>query len=185
MIKRVLTFMFAVLLSVVGGKAEGIPSSYFSEVASGEFYLYNVTQQQFLVRLSNNFPGLTNAPAEVKVTKSGTAWTVMFPDGKYLKTGYWNNQYLWTDGTAGLSENLWAFDVISGEDHVYLIHRTVSETLNDQTGIFYINGTNAATQPSDDCKWALIKPSDYITIAMEKPIPAEYRIDLPTAEGQN
>ena len=25
MIKRVLTFMFAVLLSVVGGKAEGIP----------------------------------------------------------------------------------------------------------------------------------------------------------------
>ena len=42
MIKRVLTFMFAVLLSVVGGKAEGIPSSYFSEVALGEFYLYNV-----------------------------------------------------------------------------------------------------------------------------------------------
>jgi len=184
MIKRVLTFMFAVLLSVVGGKAEGIPSSYFSEVASGEFYLYNVTQQQFLVRLSNNFPGLTNAPAEVKVTKSGTAWTVMFPDGKYLKTGYWNNQYLWTDGTAGLSENLWAFDVISGEDHVYQIHRTVSETLNDQTGIFYINGTNAATQPIDDCKWALIKPSDYISIAMEKAIPAEYRSDVLTAEGQ-
>ena len=65
MIKRVQTFMFAVLLSVVGGKAEGIPSSYFSEVASGKFYLYNVTQQQFLVRLGNNFPGLTNAPAEV------------------------------------------------------------------------------------------------------------------------
>ena len=184
MIKRVLTFMFAVLLSVVGGKAEGIPSSYFSEVASGEFYLYNVTQQQFLVRLSNNFPGLTNAPAEVKVAKSGTAWTVMFPDGMYLKTGYWNNQYLWTDGTAGLSENLWAFDAISGETNVYQIHRTVSETLNDQTGIYYINGTNAATQPTDDCKWALIKPSDYIAIAMEKAIPAQYRSSKPTSEGQ-
>lgn len=54
---RVLTFIFAALLSVVGAKADGIPSGYFSEVASGEFYLYNVTQQQFLVRLSNNFPG--------------------------------------------------------------------------------------------------------------------------------
>lgn len=103
---RVLTFIFAALLSVVGAKADGIPSGYFSEVASGEFYLYNVTQQQFLVRLSNNFPGLTNAPAEVKVTENGSAWTIMFSDGKYLKTGYWNNQYLWTDGTAGLSENL-------------------------------------------------------------------------------
>ena len=184
MTKRVLTFIFAALLSVVGAKAAGISSSYFSEVASGEFYLYNVTQQQFMVRLSNNFPGLTNAPAEVKVAKSGTAWTVMFPDGMYLKTGYWNNQYLWTDGTAGLSENLWAFDAISGETNVYQIHRTVSETLNDQTGIYYINGTNAATQPTDDCKWALIKPSDYIAIAMEKAIPAQYRSSKPTAEGQ-
>ena len=184
MTKRVLTFIFAVLLSITGAQAQGISSSYFSEVTAGDFYLYNVTQQQFLVRLSNNFPGLTNAPAEVKVTKSGTAWTIMFSDGKYLKTGYWNNQYLWTDGTAGLSENLWAFDAISGETNVYQIHRTVSETLNDQTGIFYINGTNAATQPNDDCRWALIKTSDYIAIAMEKAIPAQYRSSKPTAEGQ-
>jgi len=184
MSKRVLTFIFTALCLVLGAKADGIPSNYFCEVTAGEFYLYNVTQQQFLVRLSNNFPGLTNAPAEVKVTKSGTAWTIMFSDGKYLKTGYWNNQYLWTDGTAGLSENLWAFDAISGETNVYQILRTVSETLNDQTGIFYVNGTNAATQPTDDCKWALIKPSDYISIAMEKAIPAEYRSDVPTAEGQ-
>lgn len=184
MSKRVLTLVFAVLLSVVGAKAEGIPSSYFSEVTSGDFYLYNVTQQQFLVRLSNNFPGLTNAPAEVRVTNNGSAWTIMFTDGKYLKTGYWNNQYLWTDGTAGLSENLWAFDAISDQTNVYQIHRTVSETLNDQTGIFYINGTNAATQPNDDCKWALIKPGDYISIAMEKAIPAQYRSSKPTAKGQ-
>lgn len=184
MSKRVLTFIFTALCLVLGAKADGIPSNYFCEVTAGEFYLYNVTQQQFLVRLSNNFPGLTNAPAEVKVTKSGTAWTIMFSDGKYLKTGYWNNQYLWTDGTAGLSENLWAFDAISGETNVYQILRTVSETLNDQTGIFYVNGTNAATQPTDDCKWALIKPSDYIAIAMEKAIPTQYRSSKPTAEGQ-
>lgn len=184
MCKKVLTFVVAALLSIVGAKADGIPSNLFSEVEAGDFYLFNVTQQQFLVRLSNNFPGLSNTPAEVKVSKNGTAWTIMFSDGKYLKTGFWNNQYLWTDGTAGLSENLWAFDEISGETKIYRIHRTVSETLNGTTGIFYANGTNAETQPNDDCKWALIKPNDYISIAMEKAIPAEYRSSKPTAKGQ-
>lgn len=182
--RRVLTFLFAVLFSVVGAYADGIPSSCFSEVEAGNFYLYNVTQQQFLVRLSNNFPGLSNAPADVKVSKNGSAWTIMFADGMYLKTGYWNNQYLWTDGTQGLSENLWAFDAISGETNVYQIHRTVSETLNGQTGIFYANGTNAATQPNGDCKWALVKPDDYFAIAIEKAIPAKYRSSKPTAEGE-
>lgn len=172
------------LLLVSPAKAESVPSDYFREVAAGDYYLYNVTQEQFLLRLSNNFPGLSNAPAEVKVKKSGTAWTIMFADGMYLKTGYWNNQYLWTDGTSGLSENLWAFDLIGSGANVYQIHRTASETLNGQTGIFYVNGTNAATQPTDDCKWALISPSDYIAIALEKAIPSQYRSSAPTTEGQ-
>lgn len=171
-------------LLVSPAKAEVIPSDYFSEVKSGTFYLYNVTQGKFLERLSNNFPGLSSAPADVKVAKNGTAWTLMFADGKYLKTGYWNNQYLWTDGTSGLSENLWAFDAISGETNVYQIHRTVSETLNGVTGIFYVNGTNAATAPTDDCKWALVSPSDYISIAKANAIPAKYRSEIPIAEGQ-
>lgn len=172
------------LLLVSPAKAEVIPSDYFSEVKSGTFYLYNVTQGKFLERLSNNFPGLSSAPAEVKVAKNGTAWTLMFADGKYLKTGYWNNQYLWTDGTSGLSENLWAFNLIGSGANVYQIQRTASETLNGQTGIFYVNGTNAATQPTDDCKWALISPDDYIGIAKANAIPAKYRSEMPTEEGQ-
>lgn len=171
------------LLLVSPTRAEVIPSDYFSEVKSGTFYLYNVTQGKFMERLSNNFPGLSSAPAEVKVAKNGTAWTLMFADGKYLKTGYWNNQYLWTDGTSGLSENLWGFDAISSEN-IYQIHRTVSETLNGVTGIFYMNGTNADTAPTEDCKWALISPSDYIAIAKANAIPAKYRSEVPTEEGQ-
>ena len=184
MIKRVLTFVFAVLLSLVGVKAEGIPSSYFSEVVSGEFYLYNVRQQQFLVRLSNNFPGLTNAPAEVKVTKNGSAYTIMFADGKYLKTGYWNNQYLWTDGTAGATENLWEFVPIDGEKNVYQLKRAGTDTLNGETGVFYANGTNAATTPTDDCQWALIDLDAYAALAMQNTIPAKYRSELPSEEGE-
>jgi len=120
--KKLFLFFATALLSVMGAMASGIPSSCFSEVAAGEFYLYNVTQQQFLVRLSNNFPGLSNAPAEVKVSKSGSAWTIMFSDGKYLKTGYWNNQYLWTDGTAGLNENLWVFDAVAAPQGSYVLN---------------------------------------------------------------
>lgn len=172
------------LLLVSPTRAEVIPSDYFSEVKSGTFYLYNVTQGKFMERLSNNFPNLSAAPADIKVTKSGSAWTLMFADGKYLKTGYWNNQYLWTDGSSGLSENLWAFNLIGSGANVYQILRTASETLNGQTGIFYVNGTNAATQPTDDCKWALISPSDYIAIAKANAIPAKYRSEIPTEEGQ-
>ncbi|MBR4897683.1 MAG: hypothetical protein IKZ48_02690 [Prevotella sp.] len=175
-----------VLLTVMAGmtaKADVLPSSYYSEPAAGTFYLYNVAQGLFLERLSNNFPGLTSAPAEVKLTKKGTGFTIMFADGKYLKTGYWNNQYLWTDGGGSETEALWAFEAISGKDKVYQLKRTASDTWNSITGVFYVNGTNAATTPTDDCQWALISPSTYIAIAKANAIPAKYRSEIPTTEG--
>ena len=182
--KKVFTFILTTLLLVKGVRANEIPSSYFKEVTTGKFYLYNVAKKQFLIRLNNNFPELSDAPAEVTLTQSSDAWTIMFADGKYLKTGYWSNQYLWTDGTAGLSENLWVFESIGDETNVYQIRRTASETLNDQTGIFYMNGINAAIQPTTDCQWALVTPEEYISIALKKAIPMKYRSDIPTTEGE-
>lgn len=187
---KLYAFVLALLLAAVGAKADVLPSSYYSEAGTGTFYLYNVTQTQFLVRLSNNFPGLSGAPAEVTLAKKGNGYTIMFADGKYLKTGYWNNQYLWTDGSASDTEAVWTFDAAlndKGEminEKVYRLKRTTEDTWNGKTGIFYANGTNADTTPTADCQWALVSPSKYIEMARANAIPAKYRSAVPTTEGQ-
>ena len=183
MMRRVL-LMFVVVMTAISTRADVLPSSYYSEPGAGTYYLYNVAQGQFLVRLSNNFPGLSSAPSEVKLSKRGTGYTIMFPDGKYLKTGFWNNQYLWTDGGAGDTEAVWTFEAISGKDKVYQLKRVAQDTWNNVTGTFYANGTNADIAPTDDCQWALISPETYINIARANAIPAKYRSGIPTAEGQ-
>ena len=175
--------LLAALGILFGAKAETIPSGYYSTPEAGSFYLYNVSQGKFLERLNNNFPGLSTSPAEVTVAQSGNSYTIQFADGKYLKTGYWNNQYLWTDGTAGASETLWDFVPIAGETNVYQLRRTATETWGDATGIFYANGTNAATSSTDDCRWALVDRDAYDDMAMENSIPAKYRSEIPTATG--
>ena len=171
-------------LSAITAWADILPSTYYSEPGAGTYYLYNVKLGQFMQRLSNNFPGQSSGPAEMTLAKSGNGYTIMFADGKYLKTGYWNNQYLWTDGGAGLTEGIWTFEAISGKDKVYQLKRTTEDTWNGITGIFYVNGTNAATEPTDECQWALISPTTYINIAKANAIPAKYRSAVPTAEGQ-
>lgn len=181
--KRVLSVLLF-LLTFVGAKADVLPSSYYAEATLGTFYLYNVNQGQFLVRLSNNFPGLSNAPAEVKIGQTSGGYTLMFSDGYYLKTGFWNNQYLWTDGAAGIAEGVWVFEAISGKEKTYRLKRATSETWGDKTGTFYANGTNADTEPTEDCQWALIALSTYVDIAKEKAIPAKYRSEIPTAAGE-
>ncbi len=186
---RRLTLLLLTALAVMTARADVLPSSYYSEPGAGTYYLYNVAQAKFLVRLSNNFPDLTSAPAEVKLTKKGTGYTIMFSDGKYLKTGYWNNQYLWTDGGANDTEAVWSLTPVpspngEGSSHIYQLRRTTEDTWNGITGIFYVNGTNADITPTDDCQWALISPDTYINIARANAIPAKYRSTVPTAEGK-
>lgn len=173
------------LLSIMGGKAVTVSSELYQEAAPGKFYLYNVSQEQFMVRLSNNFPGLSSSPVEVTVSRVGSnAYTIQFSDGMYMKTGFWNNQYLWTDGTSSVSENQWEFVAINGEALVYQIRRSASETWGDQTGTFYANGTNAATVATADCRWALVDIEAYDNQAIAGSIPSQYRSELPTTAGE-
>lgn len=180
---RGVALVLIALLSMQETKADVLPATCYAEVGVGTYYLYNVNQGQFLVRLSNNFPGLSNAPAEVTLAKSGTGYILRFSDGKYLKTGSWNKQYLWTDGTAGAEEAVWVFEAISGKERTYQLKRAASETLDGKTGTFYANGTNADTTPTADCQWALISPAIYINIARTNAIPVKYRSAIPEEKG--
>lgn len=46
--KKTITLVMMLLLAVVGAKADVIPSSYYSAVGEGTFYIYDVTAQTFM-----------------------------------------------------------------------------------------------------------------------------------------
>lgn len=181
--KKTITLVMMLLLAVVGAKADVIPSSYYSEPAAGTFYFYNVNQGKYVERLGNNFPGYTTAPTVVTLTKTANGYDIHFSDGKYLHTGYWNNQYLWTDGESGsANQQEWTFTEVSGETNTYRLSRTAEETINGKTGTFYANGTNADISPTEDCKWALITEANYYAyLASNTIIPSTYYTTTPAA----
>lgn len=173
-LKRLSLVLLALTMYLGTCIAEGL-TDYYSSPASGSFYLYNVNQAQYLMRLSNNYPGLSTTPAEVILAPSEDGYTIRFSDGKYLKTGFWNDQYLWTDGATGATEGVWTFSPIEGGDKVYQLHRTAEDTWNSVTGIYYVNGTNAATEPTEECCWALIDVEAYCDYKKANmSIPASY-----------
>ena len=71
------------LLSVIGAKADVIPSEYYSEVGEGTFYIYNVNEGKFLrtADVNENNYGLLDAPQAVTLTSAnginckGGPWT--------------------------------------------------------------------------------------------------------------
>ena len=180
---RIVLF-FSLFLSVMFVKADILSTSLYEDPKAGTYYLYNIEQGQFLQRLSNNFPGLTSSPAEVVLTDKGSGYTIMFADGKFLKTGFWNNQYLWTDGGGSDAEAIWTFQPISGKDKVFQLKRSGEDTWNSITGTYYANGTNADTAATSDCQWALISLEKYVTVAKGNSIPTRFRSDVPLIEGQ-
>lgn len=187
--KKVLLFFATAMLSIMGAKADVIPSSYYSEPAEGDFYLYNVNQGQFLDRLNNNFPTLTSTPVKFTLAVNGTGYTIKYTSNTAfsLHTGYWNNQYLWVDAGNASSGYVWTFDAIGGLTKTYQLKRTEEETQEGKTGTFYANGTNADTSPTDDCQWALITESDYNKyyytnlVDRDSSIPSSFFTTTPTA----
>ena len=94
--KRFLLLLNA-LISVFVVKANVIPSAYYSEVAAGEFYLYNVTQQQFLT----GSPAMSATPVAMTLSVvDENKYSIAPTSGGFLKMGYWNNQYLWNNSWA-------------------------------------------------------------------------------------
>ena len=187
--KKVLLFFAIAMLSVMGAKADVIPSSYYSEPAAGDFYLYNVNQGQFLDRLGSNYPTLTSTPVKFTLAVDGTGYTIKYTSNTKhsLHTGYWNNQYLWVDAGDASSGYVWTFDAIGGRTKTYQLKRTEEETQEGKTGTFYANGTNADTSPTDDCQWALITESDYNKyyytnlVDRDSSIPSSFFMTTPTA----
>ena len=171
------------LISVFAVKAEVIPSAYYSEVAAGVFYLYNVSQQQFLT----GSPTMSATPvamtlAEVNENKFSIAPT----SGGYLKMGYWNNQYLWNNSWADTGFFKWGFTADGTQTYNISITATA-----DADGFFtngttyYLNTVNTApaTEAASADEWALITEANWYNYlaSTTATVPANYYTTAPSA----
>ena len=180
MTKRVLIVFMVALLSVLEASANGIPSSYFCEVAAGDFYLYNVTQEKFLDMSASGDPMLSDAGTLMTLTKTGGTYKLSKAKGIDLKVGHWNGQLLWCNGASD-NTDAWKWYFETKGTNTYLVYVDLATDIkeNDYTfpaGKNYLNSNKEI--PTDAAmanEWALITKTAYVDYQISGAIAAEYR----------
>lgn len=155
--KKVLLFFVTAILSVMGVKADVIPSSYRSEAGAGSFYIQNTATGKFF---NSNSRNVQDAPYSVTVTAATGGYLISgYGDGKYLKLGD-AVDWLWNDDTSGTK--IWKFNIVDADTKTYTISSDDVEG-SMATGDWYVKGNgNGATQTVGDAGiWILVTPSDY------------------------
>ena len=184
------------LLAVVGVNATVVvPSTLYSEPSAGSFYLYNVTQQRFLLLdLENESPDFSDIPEEVVLEViDGDAYSrykIHAGSGYYLKAGHANNNshLMWLNPFENADQFKWGFKASS--DHKYRMFTWFSISFNDngytwaQYNNYFSSCTSSTATEADADEWALISVSDYKAYYAENQIPVSYRSEIPTSEGQ-
>ena len=180
--KKELFLMFVTaMLSVMGAKAEVIPASYYSEPAGGTFYLYNVTQQQFLT----GSPAMSATPVAMTLSVvDENKYSIAPTSGGFLKMGYWNNQYLWNNAWAETGFFKWSFTADGTKTYNLSITATADADNYFTNGTtYYLNTVNTApsTEAAPADEWALITEANYYSyLASAASIPAKYYTTTPT-----
>lgn len=189
--KKELFLMFVTaMLSVMGAKADVIPSSYYSEPAAGDFYLYNVTEDKFLMTagISENNKVLQTNPQAITLTSNGDG-TYKFSGnaGYYVKIGHYKGMWLWPNGTDA-NVLSWTFNVEGTK--TYKISATTTSTVSEnggtkEAGTYYlINESNLGDK--DDAEnagvYALITEANYYSyLASTTTVPSYCYTTTPTA----
>ena len=188
--KKVLLFFAMAMLSVMGAKADVIPSSYYSEPAAGTFYLYNVTEDKFLMTagISENNKALQTNPQAITLTSNGDG-TYKFSGNAdcFVKIGHYKGMWLWPNGT-DTNVLSWTFNVEGTK--TYKISATTTSTVSEnggtkEAGTYYlINESNLGDK--DDAEnagvYALITEANYYKyLADQTTIPSTYYTTTPSA----
>ena len=178
------------MLSVMGAKADVIPSSYYSEPAAGTFYLYNVTEDKFLMTagISENNKALQTNPQAITLTSNGDG-TYKFSGNAdcFVKIGHYKGMWLWPNGT-DTNVLSWTFNVEGTK--TYKISATTTSTVSEnggtkEAGTYYlINESNLGDK--DDAEnagvYALITEANYYKyLADQTTIPSTYYTTTPSA----
>lgn len=162
------------LLSVMGIKAEVIPSTYYAAQAAGDFYLYNVTTQQFM-----NAEALTENPMKMTLAEVSTGvYTIQNPaTSKFEKLGVWKGQYLWSNNWDDSKDAFFKWNFTAAGTNTYHISIIASEQDASFTAgeTYYFNTANSVTNDVDEAnEWALITEASYEAYLASKTIPAKY-----------
>ena len=164
--KKILLLFVTAMLSIMGAKADVIPSSYYSEPAKGTFYLYNVTQDKFLCGTGD--PSLVSTPTNQITLTALTGddagkYSVLFVGGKYLKMGYHGGRYLWGNDWSDNGFFKWTFSVDGTKTYNLSITATADADNTFSNGYtYYTNGESGMTETVGEAnEWALITEENY------------------------
>ena len=164
--KKLLLFFATAMLSIMGAKADVIPSSYYSEPVAGTFYLYNVTQNKFLCGTGD--PSLVSTPTNQVTLTALTGddagkYSIQFVGGKYLKMGFWGSRYLWGNDWSETGFFKWTFSTAGTKTYKLNITATADADGKFTNGnTYYTNGESGMTETVDDAnEWALITSDNY------------------------
>ncbi len=159
--KKTVTLILMLLLAVLGVKADVIPSSYYSEVGEGNYYLYNVTQQKFLT----GSPSMSSTPVALTLAVvDETKYSISPATNQYLKMGKSGNQYLWNNGWADNGFFKWTFSPNGEKTYNLNITATADADNYFTNGVtYYFNTVNTAPSTAADeaDEWALITEANY------------------------
>lgn len=192
--KKTFTLLLVTLLSVMGTKADVIPSEYYSTKGEGTFYIYNVTEGKFLrtVGVNENNYSLLDEPIAVTLTDKGETickgngdYILSGNDNCFLKIGYWGSQWLWSNAEAGNADILaWTFN--SNGTKTYTMSVTLSEAFsqNNSTlaaGTYYMKDVTNLGSEAEAGTYALITEANYYNyLASTTMIPSMYYTTIPT-----
>ena len=183
---KTLLFFVTALLSVMGAKADVIPSSYYSEPAEGTFYIYNVTQDKFL----NASLDLVDNPTEIVFEDKGSGAYSITPNGSgnCIKMGSNGTQFIWrNDAYSGHCGQKWSFTE-DGSTKTYWFSTTADQNYDNNYFIsgntYYLNNKNSVTTNQAEAdKWAVITEADYYKFLVDRDtsIPSSFFTTTPTA----
>ena len=192
---KTITLVLMALLSVMGAKADVIPSSYYSEPASGTYYIYNVTEGKFLrtVGVSESTYSLLDAPVAVTLTakgettcKGGGDYILSGNDNCFIKIGQYKGQWLWSNAASGNADILaWNFN--SNGIKTYTISITLSEAFSQNSstlaaGTHYMKDVTNLGSEAEAGTYALITEANYYAyLASTTIIPSTYYTTTPAA----
>lgn len=190
--KKVLLFFVTTMLSIMGAKADVIPSSYYSEPAEGTYYIYNVTEGKFLMTagINENNKALQTNPQAVALTSNGDG-TYKFSGNEncYVKIGHYGGMWLWPNGT-DTNVLSWTFNVEGTKTYKISATTTTAVTENNVTkeaGTYYIINESNLGDMDDAANagvYALITPLQYRNYLMSDGIPSEYYSTTPDESGE-
>lgn len=181
--RKITLFLTTLLLVTKAMATVDIANTYYTTVTtetSGKFALYDVTGKTFVAEGGWTAAGTSDTPYywTVAYNSEKKAYTLARTDGKYLKIGYYDGQYVYTDGESG-AITYWTFT--TNGTKTYTVYSKNGDHADSDGGTnlmadYYLIGANAGTESSSAHEYALISKADYANYRTANPLhPYKFR----------